>query len=263
MREVGVRSDLSVAVSVWHALFLREAGMRLATGRAAWLWLLLEPAAHMVFLMVLFGLVRHQVMRGANIELFILTGVWGFFLFRNVATRCMDAISANQALFAYRQVRPVDTVLVRGAVELVLYVVVGAVLLAGLALCDIDIRPDDPLRVALAAALLWAFALGLGLCFSALSHLLPELGKLIRLAFTPLYFLSSVMYPIASVPAGARHWLLRNPVVHGLESLRAGYFAGYRGAAYAEPGYLAACALAALFLGLALHARHADALAAQ
>ncbi|MDT4808428.1 Polysialic acid transport protein KpsM [compost metagenome] len=263
MSRTSVRSDVSVAVSVWKALFLREATGRLAGGRAAWLWILLEPAAHIVFLMVVFGVIRHQVRQDANIEVFVLVGVWGFFLVRNIAQRGMDAISANQSLFSYRQVQPVDTVLVRATVEAFLYVIVGAVLLLALALLDIDVRPADPLLVMWSAFLLWAFGLGLGLMLSVIGTLLPELGKLIRIAFTPLYFLSAVMYSVSSLPLGMRNVVLVNPITHGLEAMRSGWFAAYRGEAHISLGFLAFCALVTVFLGLALHMRYATRLTAQ
>jgi len=263
MNRTSVRSDVSVAVSVWKALFLREATGRLAGGRAAWLWILLEPAAHIVFLMVIFGVIQHQVRHDANIEVFVLVGVWGFFLVRNIAQRGMDAIAANQALFSYRQVQAVDTVLVRAAVEAFLYVIVGAVLLGALALLDIDVRPADPLLVMWSAFLLWAFGLGLGLMFSVIGTLLPGLGKLIRIAFMPLYFLSSVMYSVSSVPLGLRNAVLVNPITHGLEAMRGGWFAAYRGEAHISLGFLAFWALVTVFLGLALHMRYATRLTAQ
>lgn len=258
-----VRPEVSVALSVWRALFLREAGARLAASRSAWLWILLEPAAHIVFLMVMFGMIRHRVMAGANIEIFILLGVWGFFLVRNVAMRCMEAVNANQALFAYRQVRPVDTVLVRAALEAFLYLMVGAALLAALGLCGIAVRPADPLRVFRSACTLWAFGLGLGLVLSAVGTLLPEGARLVRLAFTPLYFLSAVMYPASTLPHGLRRAVLLNPIPHGLEAMRSGYFAGYHGDSHVCLGYLAFWALAGTCLGLALHARFASRLRAQ
>ncbi|AMR81402.1 ABC transporter permease [Cupriavidus nantongensis] len=263
MSRTSVRSDVSIAVSVWRALFLREASARLAGARAAWIWILLEPAAHIVFLMVVFGVIRHQVRQDANIEVFILVGVWGFFLVRNIAQRGMEAINANQALFSYRQVQPVDTVLVRATVEAFLYVIVGAVLLAALALLDIDVRPADPLLVMWSAFLLWAFGLGLGLMFSVIGTLLPGLGKLIRIVFTPLYFLSAVMYSVASMPRAMREVVLVNPITHGLEAMRSGWFAAYHGEAHISLGYLAFCALATVFLGLAMHMRYATRLTAQ
>ncbi|MBP0623920.1 ABC transporter permease [Cupriavidus consociatus] len=263
MNRTSVRSDVSVAVSVWKALFLREATGRLAGGRTAWLWLLLEPAAHIIFMMVVFGVIRHQVRHDANIEVFVLVGVWGFFLVRNVAQRGMEAISANQALFSYRQVKPVDTVLVRATVEAFLNTIVGAVLLAALALLQIDVRPHDPLLVMWSAFLLWSFGLGLGLMFSVVGTLLPGLGKLIRIAFTPLYFLSAVMYSVSGLPRGMRSVVLMNPIAHGLEAMRSGWFAAYRGETHISLEFLAFCAAVTVFLGLALYMRYATKLAAQ
>lgn len=259
-----VRSDISIAVSVWKALFLREANSRLAVSRAAWLWLLLEPAAHLVFLMVVIGSLRRGTSQYANVEIFVLVGVWSFFLVRNIAQRGMDAIQANTALFSYRQVRPVDTVLVRATVEAFLYLIVGATLLLALALFDVDVRPSNPLLVIEAAVLLWTFGLGLGLTFSVVGTLLPEGGKMVRLLFTPLYFLSAVMYSVANLPRGAvRDVVLANPITHGVETMRIGWFSAYHRETEISLAYLAFCALSALFLGLALHARYATRLRTQ
>ncbi|CAM3269990.1 ABC transporter permease [Cupriavidus taiwanensis] len=263
MNRISVRSDVSIALSVWRALFLRESSARLAGARAAWIWILLEPATHIIFLMVVFGVVRHQVRQDANMEMFILVGVWGFFLVRNVAQRGMEAINANQALFSYRQVQPVDTVLVRATVEAFIYVIVGTVLLAALALLDIEVPPADPLLVLWSGFLLWAFGLGLGLMFSVMGTLMPGLGKLIRIVFTPLYFLSAVMYSVSSLPLGMREVVLVNPITHGLEAMRSGWFAAYHGEAHVSLGYLAFCALGTVFLGLAMHVRYATRLSAQ
>lgn len=263
MNQASIRSDVSVAVSVWKALFLREATGRLAASRVAWLWILLEPAVHIAFLMVIFGVVRHQVRQDANIEVFVFVGVWGFFLVRNIAQRGMEAINANQALFSYRQVKPVDTVMVRATVEALLYVVVGAMLLIALALLDIDVRPADPMLAMWSAFLLWALGLGLGLLFSVIGTQLPGLGKLIRLAFTPLYFLSAVMYSVSRLPRGIREVVLLNPITHGLEAMRGGWFAAYHGEAHISLGYLAFWALGSVFLGLAMHMRYATRLVAQ
>ncbi len=258
-----VRSRFSVALSVWRALFLREANARLATERGAWLWLLLEPAIHIGFLMLLFGVVRHVLIPGMASSLFILVGILGFFLVRNVAGRGAEAIKANAALFAYRQVRPVDAVLVRAALEGLLYGLVFVVLLAACGLAGVDVWPRDPLQVLLAAALLWLLGVGLALSLATLGTLVPELGRIVSLFFAPLYFISAVMYPIASVPRPARDWLLLNPILHGLEAMRGGFFPAYRGQAYASLSYLLAWSLGSVLFGLALQRRFATRLVAQ
>jgi capsular polysaccharide transport system permease protein len=48
------RSAWAITLSVWRALFLREAMHRLFYRRGAWVWLMLEPVLQMVFLAFLF-----------------------------------------------------------------------------------------------------------------------------------------------------------------------------------------------------------------
>jgi len=43
-----VRSTVSITWTVWKALFLREAVIRLFAGRAAWTWILVEPVGRLV-----------------------------------------------------------------------------------------------------------------------------------------------------------------------------------------------------------------------
>jgi capsular polysaccharide transport system permease protein len=252
-----VRSATSVTFSVWKALFLREAVSRLATGRAAWLWLLLEPAAHVAILMVLFSTIRQRSVQGTDFALFLALGVLGFNLFKKAATRSMEAVSANAALFAYRQVKPVDAVLVRAALEGVIQLFIGVLLLAGASLFGFEVLPHDPLGVLVAFVLLWIFGAGLGLILSVGTTLVPEIGKVAKLVFMPLYFLSGVMYSPAMLPPAARPWLLLNPLVHGMEALRAAFFPGYHRVSGVDLGYLATFALLSLLFGLALHVRFA------
>src|SRR5678810_736691 len=112
-----VRSPFALTVDVWRALFLREALYRISQDRMAWAWLLLEPVAHVALLIWAFTGFRHVVIAGADTAVFVALGVLGFFVPRNILLRSMDAISQNAALYAYRQVKPVDTVLVRAALE--------------------------------------------------------------------------------------------------------------------------------------------------
>jgi capsular polysaccharide transport system permease protein len=257
------RSELSVATSVWKALLLREASTRLLSLRAGWLWLLAEPAVHVIVLMLIFGVVRRRYVAGANVEMFVLTGVLSFFLVRNVARKGAEAINANTALFSYRQVRPVDTVLVRSVLEACLMAMVAMLLLIACAFVGIPVLPHDPLRVLIASWLLWVLGTGLALCLSVAGTLIPEIGRVAALAFTPLYFVSAVMFPVEAVPPQARPYLLFNPVVHGVEAIRSGFFANYHSDSRISLFYLLFCAVVSVFSGLALHARYARRLISQ
>jgi len=258
-----IRSPLSVTYAVWRALFLREAAFRLASRRAAWLWLLLEPISHVAFIMVFFEVVRARVTPGADPGLFIMTGLLSFFMTRNTAFRSMEAVKANSALFAYRQVKPVDTVIVRAGLEGFLGLIVALIMLSGAALFGLDVIPNRPLEVLAAFAGLWVLGLGLALMLSVAGEMVPEIGNLVKLAFIPLYFFSGIMFPIQLVPQPYREWLFYNPILHGIEVLRGGFFPNYHLMPEANLSFLYGSALLTVFLGLALHVRYARKIIAQ
>lgn len=249
------RTSARVALSVWKALILREALYRLFSSRAAWVWLLLEPVVHVVFLMFIFTVVRMRVVGGIETPLWLMVGLLAFFMFKRAGTQSMQAVGANQALFAYRQVKPVDTVLTRAALEGFLMILISILLFTGAGLFGIAIVPADPLAVLEAFFGLWLVGLGFGLVSSVASVLVPELGKIIILTMTPMYFLSGVIFPIARVPLPYREWLMLNPVAHGLEGARLGFAPYYQAVPELSIAYLYGFALVSVFLGLALHVR--------
>lgn len=257
------RSPVNITLGTWKALFLREAVTRLAAGRAAWVWLLVEPLAYLIFIMTMFGFVYHKMVGGVEGAMFIVTGLLGFYFARNTFTRSMEAIHANGALFTYRQVKPVDTVLVRAALEGFLTLLTSILILAGASLFGYDVLPDDPLTVMVTILGLWLCGLGLGLILSAGSKLIAELGKVMNILVTPLYFISGVMIPASTIPQPYRDWLLLNPLLHGLEILRGAYFIHFHVVVGASLAYLYGFALVTVFLGLSLHLRFSRRLVAE
>lgn len=258
-----LRSPFSVTISVWRALFLRESLNRISKERAAWLWLLLDPIFHVVFLVFVLTVIRLRVVGGIDTVVWALVGITAFFMFRRPAQQAMNAVGMNQPLFGYRQVKPVDTVLVRVALEGFMMIVISLLLFAGAGLLGFDMIPDDPLMVLAALFGMWLAALGFGLVTSVISELLPELGRIIGLAFTPLYFFSGIIFPIARLPLAYREWLVLNPLVHGPEAARLGFASHYQAIPELNLAYLYGCALTGIFCGLVLHRRFALRLAAQ
>ena len=257
------RSSLSIASSVWKALFLREAVSRITAARAAWAWMLFEPIVHVLFILLLFTVIRMRVVPGADTVVWLLVGLVSFFTARNIYQRAMGAITANQALFGYRQVLPVDAVLVRSALETFLGLIVAILLLAGAGLFGYPVLPFDPLPALVAYAGVLLCGLGLGLILSVVVELVPELGNIVGILFTPLYFLSGVIFPLSLIPSQYREWVFYNPFAHGIELLRDGFFPLYHAAPEANFAYLFGFALTSVFFGLALHVRFADRLRAQ
>lgn len=234
---------------------MREAVARTMADRMAWFWMLAEPIA-MVGIMLLVRVVvmgRNRLIYNAEFVPWLIVGLLGFFLFRENMTRSMGAVEANQGLFAYRQVKPIDPVLVRCFLEgmlktfiLVLFIGIGLLL-------ALDILPDQPLQAAWAWFSLWMLGLGIGLVLSAVVNLVKEIGILVRMLTMPLLLLSGVILPIRMLPHFLQEWLMWNPIAHGLELLRLGFFEMYPVAVGADYYYLWYWILGTVLLGLMLH----------
>lgn len=258
-----VRSWLSITLSVWRALFLREALTRISGGRAKWFWVLAEPLAHMAFILFVMVAIRHRVVGGMDVYVWIATGMIAFFMFRRAANQGMDAIGANRTMFNYRQVRPVDTVLVRAALEAFLMLLIAIPTWLGLALLDRDVLPHDPLWVMIALFGLWLLGMGFGLAASVAVELVQEAKVFLKFILMPLYLISGVIFPITMVPYPYRDWLLFNPVLHGVEAVRVAFSENYHALPELDFGYIYVCALCLLFLGFVLQIRFAERLVAK
>lgn len=246
------RSPLTITLAVWKALLLREALSRLFGRRAAWFWLLLEPVFHVAYLMVIFAVIRVRHVGGIATPLWLMVGLLAYFMFQRASRQAMNAVGSNQALFVYRQVLPVDAVLVRAGLEGAVMVVVTMLMLAGGALFGLRVVPADPLLVLGALAGMWLLGLGLGLCSSVVAELSPEGGRLLLMLMRPLYMLSGVVFPIAMVPQPYRDWLALNPLVHGLDAVRLGFAPYYHEIPGLDLGYLYEWAMVLVLLGLML-----------
>lgn len=242
-------------LAVWNALFLREALSRLFARRGLWFWLLLEPVFHVSYMVVIYTIVRVRVIGGIDVVIWIIVGMLGFFMFRRTSSQLTNAVSVNQALFIYRQVKPIDTVLVRAGLEGFLMVIIISIILTGAELFGHSIIPVDPLAVLEAFGGLWLVGLGWGLVASVTIEMIPELRQIFAMAMRPLYLLSGVMLPIAAVPMPYRDWLLLNPVAHGLEAARLGFAPEYAAVPGLSVSYIYEFALVTIFMGLALHRR--------
>lgn len=251
------RTPLAVTVSVWQAIFLREALDRLFDMRAAWFWLLMEPVLHIGFIALVWRAIRVHAVGGMDIAIWVMVGMLAFFLFRRTGVQVMYAADSNRPLFTYRQVKPFDTAIVRAGLEAFLMSIISIVVLVVAALLGHETLPRDPLLVAQALMGLWLFGIGYGLVASVLMALVPETEHIFKILMLPLYLISGVVWPMASVPQPYRDMLMFNPIVHGLELVRTAFFPYYHAVPDVSMGYLYAWGGGSIFLGLMLYRRFA------
>ncbi|SIO68106.1 capsular polysaccharide transport system permease protein [Burkholderia sp. GAS332] len=261
------RTASQITLSVWWAIFLREALDRLFEARAAWLWLLAEPIIYIS--LHAFGLETfriHQV-GGIAINMWIISGFIGFILWRRTWVQVLHGIDSNRAFFAYRQVKPFDVAVVRALLELFLMVPISFVICTIAMATGHAITPDflspvwmpgDPLLIAASIVGLWLFGLGFGMITSVAMRFVPELDHVFKLMYLPLYYISGALLPLVLfVPVPYQYIFLANPVVNGLELMREGFLPCYHGLQGASLAFLYAWALGSILIGLALYKRFA------
>ncbi len=112
------RTPWQVTRSVWYAMFMREAISRTMSDRMGWFWMVFEPVAFIGIMVGIRSFVSgDKLIVNAPFIPWMIAGLMGFSLAREGMLRGMGAVEANSALFAYRQVQPVDPVLVRNFLE--------------------------------------------------------------------------------------------------------------------------------------------------
>jgi len=247
------RSSLRIMRAVIHALVLREMLGRFGRNRLGVVWVLAEPLAHMVGLVLVMSLLRNRTVPGMDYPLFLLTGVMPFLLIKNTALRMMEGANANKGLFAYRQVTLMDTFVARLIVETLLSVSVFALILSAMAWAGMEVLIARPLEWLGYMALGLVFGFSLGGILAAIGYALPEAKLAIRLLFMPLYFLSGVILPPWHFPASTRALMLWNPFMHLLELIRGAFFPFYPAMQGISAQYVAAVTAVMLFLSLGLY----------
>ncbi|MFO1405044.1 MAG: ABC transporter permease [Azonexus sp.] len=238
-------------------MLLREAIPRLFEHRAAWLWLVVEPVFHVAFLAAAFHVMQVRSVGGIDSVGWLMVGLVAFFLFSRTAVQAKNAVHMSRALYAYRQVLPIDTVLARGVLELFLMTGIAVLLFSGAILLEFVAMPVDPLRLMAAWLGLWLAGMGYGLIASVLTELSRELGNILQLVMTPLYFVSGVFLHLATLPQPYRGILLLNPLTHGLEAARLGFVPNYHATQDLDLSYLYGFSLICIFIGLLLQRRFA------
>lgn len=219
---------LQTNIRVILALVLRESRVRHGRSKAGYTWAIVEPVLQITILTILFREFRGGADgSGAEFALFFATGVLSFNMFRNTAAYIMNSFEANRSLFNYPMVKPLDAVIARLILDLATNILVMIIVL-GFQITFLDVPPPEHVPLmALPLALLALMALGAGLSLAVIKRFLPSAQNLYHIIMGPAFFVSCIFFSLSSVPTQYRMILWWNPLVHGVEGFRVGYFADY------------------------------------
>jgi len=246
------RSPWQIQWAVWKALFHRSLDTKIGDHFLGPLWVITEPLLHIATLTIVFTFIRERGdYQGIPFAAFFAAGILPYFIFQHTVNKALRAMRQNKQLFSYRQVKPLDVIVVMTYVELFVYVLIALILIwVGAWFFNIDGIPHLPLEVVLIFILLCLFSIGSGLFCAVLGARWEDASTLIiQMPLRLLYFMSGILIPMQSLPQHLHKYMLWNPLLHAIEQIRAHTFDGYI-AVGTSISYLALCTVANLFIGL-------------
>jgi ABC-2 type transport system permease protein/capsular polysaccharide transport system permease protein len=209
---------------VVFALLMREIMTRFGRHNLGFLWLFVEP---MIFTLGVAALwTAAQSLHGSSLPIvpFAVTGYSSVLLWRNMPTRCINAVDPNRTLLYHRNVKVVDIYFARLILEASGATISFMALTLFFWAIDWMQAPEDVLMIIQAWILLALFGAGFAIFLGALSEEFELVEKLWHPASYLLFPLSGAAYLVSSLPQDVQPLALYLPMVNGVEMLREGYF---------------------------------------
>lgn len=248
------RSPYKVFTSVVSALFLREIQTRFGTKKMGYFWAIFDAMLMTLIFAGLKSVVADKSMPGVDFPVFTAVGFLAYFLFLKIVNGSLGAFDANRALFAYRQVKPFDTLVSRLLVEVLVSSVATMVFLLIGWYFGFEIQVENFVMVMLAVVWLVVFAFGFGLFSAVLSTFFENYTKIVKAILSPMLFVSALMYTVDSLPPVLREIILYNPLVHFMEMIHGYYFSALN-TEYVDYTYMFYWTFIPLYIGLYLYNR--------
>jgi len=237
------------------ALILREMSTTYGRSPGGYLWAVLEPAAGITLLTVIFSLAFRSPPLGTSFAFFYATGMLPFLMFNDVNLKVGQSIKFSARLLEYPRVTFADALIARLALSVLTQTMVHIIVMIVIISIDDVHTTFDLTKVVSAIGLVVILAAGLGTLNSFLNVAFP-LWQTIWAIFTrPLFIISGIFFLFETVPQPYRDILWYNPFVHIVGIMRDGYFA-FHHPQYVSPLYVVAFGAIPGVLGLLLLKRY-------
>lgn len=219
--------SLSTRIRVVNALTFRELRTRISHNYIGFMGIVIGPLLSILSFSVIFTFIHPLHDDSIDPIVFFTTGIVVFTVFSETSVRATNAYQANEALFFYRQVRPIDTVLSRALVELGLLSFLTLIILVPYYIIMPNQRIDSLPGVFAAVSLTSVFSVGCGILFMLIGRLYPIIEVFIPMIMRPLWYLSGAFYSLSHIPQPYRSWLAYNPLLQAVELTRNAFNSHY------------------------------------
>lgn len=209
------------------ALVLREISTTYGRSPGGYVWAIVEPAAGIALLTVIFSAGFRSPPLGTNFALFYAAGLLPFLMYSDVSSKLGQTIQFSRALLTYPRVTFVDALVARFVLNALTQLVVHGLVLGAIILIQ---RPDttlDMTKIVLAYAMLMPLAAGVGTLNSFLTLCYPVWQTAWAVLNRPFFLISCIFFNFESVPQPYSDYLWFNPLVHIVGMMRDGFYPFY------------------------------------
>lgn len=219
-----LRKGWDIQTRVIGALMLRELTTRFGRENIGFLWIMAEPLLFAVLVGLLWRVMKGPLEYGVDIVAFVVTGYIPLVLFRSTVNRAVSSFTANSSLLYHRQVKILDLILVRFAIEFIGHMMAYFFIAVVLGVFGWFPWPYDIGFLLLGWTYFSLFTLAVSLVVAPLSEMSDVLEKIVpvttylMIPFSGAFYLVGTLYPAAAAV------VLYSPAVHGMEMMRYGVF---------------------------------------
>ncbi|MFO1133815.1 MAG: ABC transporter permease [Rhodoblastus sp.] len=211
---------------VVYAVMLQDMRTRFAGG--GYLGFLVAvgwPLAHLVFLVVLRALATVIAPVGDSPAIFYGTGILPYILCFYPGRMMNIVMIQNRAMLGLPEISPMNLVIARALLEILIALMVTLIFFAGAALYGIDFMPNDPILAAQAIAVAIYLGIGIGVFNALFGTLMGQFYQVVYiLVMVGLLTTSGAYFPLVYAPDRIKRLLEWNPLYHVVNWLRSAYY---------------------------------------
>lgn len=237
------------------ALMLREMSTTHGRSPGGYIWAVLEPAAGIALLTLVFSAAFRSPPIGVSFAIFYATGILPFMMFSEIHGKIATCLMFSKQLLAYPTVTFVDAIFARFFLNMITLLLVGYIILAG-CLIFFTTRTTINLTIIVQAyALAACLGLGVGTLNAYVFTRFNVMQRFWSILMRPMFLISGIILPYGMFPQPYRDYLWYNPLVHVVGLMRSGFYSEYD-ASYVSVSFVMGISLVCMAMGLSLLRRH-------
>jgi len=184
-------------------------------------WTMMEPIVDLAVMTLFWYVIRRTEIAGVHVALFIAVATIPLNIARNSLFTVPRALKSNKSFYSFQVVKPIDALLARFILNMVL-LFVGETGMFFLLAWFLDLHIDISEALHLLGLILLTLAMGLGaaLIVATYGNLYDIVFKAVRLCSMPLTILSAIFYTPNDLPSQARQIIAWNPIAQIVEYMR-------------------------------------------